>query len=210
MNVLPKAVMLHRHHFTTLLFDFRAHGTSEGRLCTLGNRETDDVIGALNFLESHPLTCGFPIGALGESMGGASVITAAARDTRIQAVIAEGTFASLDVIMRRRFRLLFGPFSTSIANSASHIGTQKYDLDVTTISPADVIGQISPRPVFLITDGLDVTCPRVESDRLYSAACEPKQRWIASTAPHIHAFRAAEREYERRVAGFFEKNLSLK
>lgn len=207
-GTLPKAVMLNRYHFTTLLFDFRACGSSEGRYRTLGLNETDDVLGAVHLLQTDPMTRSLPIAAIGHSMGGAAVIRAAARSTAIQAVVAEATYARLEAVMRRRVRLCVGPFAGRIARSCYQLGSQQLGTDLGDIAPERDIARISPRPVLLIQDNLDFVCPKSESVRLYDAAGFPKERWIVPRAPHTCAFRVAPQEYERRVTDFLNRSLS--
>lgn len=207
MHLLAKAIMLNAHHFTTLLFDFRARGLSDGRLCTLGAREADDVLGAVAYLQQRNDLKSLPVGALGESMGGAAVIQAAARSEAIRCVVAEASYAALDRVVQQRLALAFGPFAGSVMAACHQISVEEMSLDIATVSPETQIPRISPRPVFLITDGLDVTCPRRESDRLFAAAQEPKERWIAPAAPHCHAFLTYREAYTDRVSSFFEKHL---
>ncbi len=74
------------HH--VLAIDLRNHGSSDrtetGRLA-FGAEEYRDVIAALNMIEE--LAPGLPIYGSGVSMGGATLIEAASRDTRMQALI---------------------------------------------------------------------------------------------------------------------------
>lgn len=199
--------MLHKHHFTTLLFDFRARGMSEGDRCTLGAMETEDVLGAVAYLRSRPETTTAPLGALGESMGGAAVIRAAARSQDIECIVAEAAYASLDRVVRQRLTMALGPMAGSIHHYCRHLSSEEFGLDIESISPENDIASLSPRSVLLIIDGLDITCPRRESDRLYAAASEPKSRWLAAASPHCMAFLTAREEYTRRVSEFFTTNL---
>jgi uncharacterized protein len=137
-------------------------------------------------------------------MGGAAVICAAARCQRIRAVVSEAAFASLDAAMRRRVNLCFGPFASSVAASCSRIGEQNYGLKLDDVAPEREIAAISPRPILLIQDSLDVLCTRQESERLYAAAKQPKERWIVPGAPHTYASTVAPAEYERRISRFFQ------
>jgi fermentation-respiration switch protein FrsA (DUF1100 family) len=202
----PIAAALSKHNFTTLVFDFRARGLSEGSACTLGFLEQWDVIGAVDFLTKHPLTRGLPIGVFGFSMGGAAAIFATARDERIRALGTEGTFAALETVIRRRTAFAAGPLAENITQSCKDLAACKGLLHMEDVRPDRVIGSIAPRPVFLITDGLDMTCPRSQSDALFEAAREPKQRWIASAAPHGGAFPIYREQCLMRVVDFF-KNL---
>jgi fermentation-respiration switch protein FrsA (DUF1100 family) len=205
--LLDKAVMLNAHHFTTLSFDFRARGLSDGDLCTLGARETEDVLGAVAFLQKRSDLHGLPIAALGESMGGAAVIQAAARTPALRCIVAEASYASLDRVVRQRLAFAFGPFADSVLQACRQMSIDEMSLDIADVSPEAAITQISPRPVFLITDGLDLTCPRRESDRLYAAASEPKERWIAASAPHCLAYLTNREGYTERVTRFLQQNL---
>jgi fermentation-respiration switch protein FrsA (DUF1100 family) len=207
-SMLPKALCLRPHGFTTLLFDFRARGTSEGSACTLGLRETDDVLGAIEYLRGRPDTRSLPIGVLGESLGGASAILAAARSPEIGAVATEGTFASLEGVMVHRLKMCLGPFSATVADSCRRLGAEQFAIHVAAIAPEDAIAALSPRPFLLIQDALDLICPATQSDRLFAAAREPKTRWIVPGTPHTIAYWIARREYERRLSAFFLASLS--
>src|SRR5690348_8824416 len=121
-SMLPKAAMLQRRGFTTLLFDFRANGRSEGACGTLGYREMDDVLGAVEFIQRRVTLRDLPIIGLGESMGGAAIIRAAARSEKICAVISEATFATLDDALRQRLKLL-GPLAKSVASECYRLGS---------------------------------------------------------------------------------------
>jgi fermentation-respiration switch protein FrsA (DUF1100 family) len=201
--MLPKALSLRPHGFTTLVFDFRARGTSEGENCTLGLRETDDVLGAVAFLRERRETRDLPIGVLGESLGGASAILAAARCPDIKAVATEGTFASLEGVMMYRLKPCLGPLSTPVADSCRRMGAEQFSIPVAAIAPEQAIAALSPRPFLLIQDALDIICPAAQSDRLFAAAREPKTRWVVPGALHTLACWVARREYERRVSTFF-------
>lgn len=206
-GTLRKAVMLNRYHFTTLLFDFRASGKSSGRLRTLGLRETDDVLGAVAFLQKHPQTQNLPILVIGQSMGAAAAIRAAARCEAIKAVVAEASYAHIETLVRRRVRLCAGPFASKVARNCYRLGEQKLGKDILSLAPIEDIGKISPRPVMIIQDNLDLVCPRKEQKLLFEAANEPKELWIVKRATHTTAFRVAPREYERRVVGFLLRAL---
>ncbi len=203
--MLSRAALLSKHHFTTLVFDFRARGLSGGAFCTLGALEQYDVIGAVNFIKLHVQLKDNPIAVLGSSMGGAAAIFAAAKDERISCLITEGTFANLLDVIEQRASLVAGKFSKVIATECVRQGNQITSIDVASVRPEQAISTISPRPVLLITNALDITCPRGQSDRLFEAASEPKERWIASSAPHCMAFEMQKALYETTVVTFLNR-----
>ncbi len=61
-----------------LLFDFRAHGQSGGELISIGCYEQRDVHAAIDFLAHDTRTKGLPLIGIGVSMGGATLLGAAA------------------------------------------------------------------------------------------------------------------------------------
>ncbi|MCS7009777.1 MAG: hypothetical protein NZL98_00205, partial [Anaerolineales bacterium] len=50
---IQRAPHFHQAGFGVLLFDFRAHGRSDGRLATFGYLERQDVLGAVEFLKAR-------------------------------------------------------------------------------------------------------------------------------------------------------------
>ena len=78
-GMLAPAIMLHKHGYATLLFDFRARGNSEGAYCTLGWKEIDDLLAAIRMVKSRAELHGIPIGVLGHSMGGAVALMGTAQ-----------------------------------------------------------------------------------------------------------------------------------
>ncbi|NOH01281.1 MAG: alpha/beta hydrolase [Chloroflexi bacterium] len=75
------------------------------------------------------------------------------------------------------------------------------------IRPVDVIGRISPRPVFII-DGWEGAAAAMNSPyRLYDAANEPKEIWVEEGVPHLGMFAHDPRGYEEKIVEFFNEYL---
>ena len=202
--MLPKAAFLRRHGFTCLLFDFRATGRSGGEHVTLGYREAEDVLGAVAYIQGRAEIRDLPILAIGESMGGSAVIRAAAISDSIRAVVSEATYATLGDALRQRLKVV-GPLARRVSDHCHRIGADKYDVDIADVSPERDIAAMGSRPLFIIHDNLDILCTRSETDRLYAAAMEPKERWDVPYSPHTFAYMVAPREYERRVVDFLNR-----
>jgi len=91
--------------FNVLLFDFRAHGESEGKSCSLGLKEQLAITAAVDYIISRADLKNKSIGLYGFSLGGAAGILSASNDQRIKAIVADTPFSSLkrissDVIKR--------------------------------------------------------------------------------------------------------------
>jgi len=72
------------------------------------------------------------------------------------------------------------------------------------VQPVDHVGQLSPRPVFLIQGLADQVVPPGSAQRLYDAAGAPRKLWLQPDIGHLGMYGVLPEEYERRVVGFFE------
>lgn len=188
-----------RNHYGVISPDLRAHGESEGETCTFGYYEALDVEAALEFALSQPGV--ERVGAWGGSMGGATVIMAAATRPEIEAVVADSAYAALadelDVMVRLA---LLRPLVRFFAEREAGIS-------IHDVRPEDVIGRISPRPVLIIQGLADTTVPPEAGERLYRAAGEPKSLWVEPDVGHLEMMYRFPAEYERRVIAFFDESL---
>ena len=207
LALLRPAQTLHRAGYAVLLFDFRARGESGGEFCTLGYRETDDLLAAVAYAQSRPDCRNLPIGALGESMGGAVALMAAARNPAIRGVIAESPFARLDHAVACHFQSLLGAGGPILGVPTRWMGERLIGKNCAEIAPVAEISRIAPRPLLLIADAADLLCPPSETDFLFAAAGGPKQLWTVPNAGHIGAKTAQPAEYKRRVLAFFDSCL---
>jgi len=83
------AVQLAQQGFVALIFDYRGFGQSEGtRWHPLPHEQVRDTRAALTFLATQSQVDAQRLGALGISFGGGHVLSAAAIDERIKAVVA--------------------------------------------------------------------------------------------------------------------------
>jgi fermentation-respiration switch protein FrsA (DUF1100 family) len=99
-HVLKSAPIYAGAGYGVLMIDLRAQGDSEGERITMGYEEVRDVRGAIYWLEQR----GFAPSDVvlhGFSMGGATVLRAAP-GSRVAAVVEEGSYASLPLILRQR------------------------------------------------------------------------------------------------------------
>jgi dipeptidyl aminopeptidase/acylaminoacyl peptidase len=189
-----------RNKYGVLSWDFRAHGESEGNLCTLGYYETRDVEAALDFALSQPEVS--HVGAWGGSMGGVATILAAAHRPEIEAVVVDSAFSTLeDEIAVRVPSAIMRPFIRFFAEQETGISAQQ-------VRPIDQIGRISPRPVLIIQGLADKAIPLDSAQRLYNAAGEPRTLWQENGVDHVAMFSAQPQEYEERVVSFLNGALS--
>ena len=69
-----------------------------------------------------------------------------------------------------------------------------------------IIGEIAPRPVYLIYAGHGSGGEELQPD-FASSAGQPKTLWRIPEARHTGGYAARPREYEQRIVGFFDNAL---
>ena len=207
LAMLKPALLLHDAGYAVLLFDFRARGESGGRLCTLGYRETDDLLAAIATMQARPEMKSTPVGVLGESMGGAVALMGTARNPAIRCVVAESPFACLDHAVANHFRSILGGGGPFLGVPTRWFGERFIGHNCDDIAPLREIAKIAPRPLLLIEDGVDSLCPTAETQALLREAGTPKQIWTVPEADHIEAKDVQPDEYARHLITFFDANL---
>ncbi len=70
--------------------------------------------------------------------------------------------------------------------------------------PERVIGQIAPRPLWLVGGVQDDLVPNWMTERLFAAAREPKALFLVPKAGHGGYAEASPIEYPKRLLKFFE------
>jgi fermentation-respiration switch protein FrsA (DUF1100 family) len=192
-------VLFAQNGYGVLAWDFRAHGKSGGDLSTLGYLEALDVEAALEFGLDQPDV--EHIGAWGASMGGAAVLEATSRRNEIEAVVIDSAFPTLEDELNWMVRSkVFVPFIRFFAE-------RETGLDMEFLRPVDRIGEISPRPVFIIQGEGDTVIPADSARLLYEAAGEPRYLWTEPGINHVGMYSALPEEYEEQVIGFFDEYL---
>lgn len=206
-ELLPHANFLHHAGFAVLMFDYRHRGESDGGEITMGLREQDDLLGALDLLSARPEVEHERIAAFGMSMGGAITILVAARDRRIRALAAEAPFDTFDTLMARGIRHYGRLPSFPFSPIAKWLLERRLQGRLDAIAPADVVASLSPRPVMIIADERDELIGADAAERVFQGAEEPKQFWLIGGASHARGWQAGREEYERRVLAFFREAL---
>jgi dipeptidyl aminopeptidase/acylaminoacyl peptidase len=199
-----KAVALHDIGLNVQLFDFRAHGRSDGKMMTFGYKERWDVLAAIEFAHNKGMK---HFGLHGTSYGGLTAMLTAPICPDVKAVVSDGGPA----------RLMTGAGAWAAERGLPHWPMKMAAwlfLNITSIrlganlfkyEPIRWVRKISPRPILFIHGDLDQFC--ADFDELYAAAQEPKEVWRLPEAGHTTASQLYPEEYSRRVNDFFTRYL---
>ena len=192
-------VMLAKHGYGVLAWDFRAHGQSGGEYCSLGYYEQLDVEAALDYALAQSDV--EHVGAWGGSMGASTVILTAAKHPEIEAVVSDSAFPTLEDVMRLNTPIkIMQPFVLFFGELLS-------GADLDQVRPVDEIAKISPRAVLIIDGWRDAAVAMNSPYRFFDAAGEPKQLWVEEGVPHLAMYDRDPEGYEKRVIDFFDAYL---
>jgi fermentation-respiration switch protein FrsA (DUF1100 family) len=206
-GLLDQAQLLYAHGYSALLIDLRNHGGSQGEITTLGFHEVMDVEGAVKFLLDQDEIDPDRIGLIGESMGGAVVIRAAARIPIIKAIVAESAYTSLEDNLEQGVRALTGLPPFPFAPLVVWFGERETGADITMVRPIDDLDQIPPRSIMFIHGEQDPIVEVNNSRKLYEAASEPKEILIISNAGHGGLLDKNPELFQSRVVDFLNTYL---
>lgn len=190
---------LARAGFGVVLFDLRAHGSSEGHRFPPGRILIDDVMAALAFTRRQPEVNARRVGLLGIGYGAMLALQAAAAGSHVAAVIADSPTPAriADVPPAGLWGRIQLPRRLLYARVVRRL------IDAEPLPPLrDAIRRIAPRPLLLIAPG---TGRELELARdLYALAGEPRHIWeVPEAPPGIVWQKGRETIYAQRIVSFF-------
>lgn len=206
--MLGHARFLRRAGYSVLLIDLPAHGESSGASISFGARESEGARAGLAYLRRA--VPGEPVGALGVSLGGASLLLGAGAPAAnsADAVVLEAVYPTISEAVADRLRIRLGAVGPLLAPLLTVQLRPRLGLGAEALRPIDRIGALGV-PVLVIAGEADLHTTLEESRRLFSAAPEPKALWIVPRAAHGDLLAAGGAEYQRRVLMFFRRYLRV-
>lgn len=202
-DMLGRARFLARGGYTVLLIDLPGHGESGGDRITFGAREKDGVQAALAWLRQQ--TPGERIGAIGVSLGAAALVLAHP-SPRLDAVVLESMYPTIDEAVANRLRSRLGaPGAWSTPLLVQQL-PWRIDVAPAQLRPIVDIGQLTS-PTFIISGTVDTQTPALETQRIFAASHAEKQLWLVDGAAHVNLHAYAGTAYEQRVGSFLARHL---
>jgi pimeloyl-ACP methyl ester carboxylesterase len=200
-------VPLHDAGFNVFMFDFRAHGRSEGDCVSMGMYEKEDLLGALDFLAEHKHVD--RVGVLGFSMGAAVALITAALSERICAVVADSSFGRLKHTLTGWGvqRGVPAPIARQFAAWVLVAASIRTEGRMDQTDPIRWTVHIGPRPILFIHGANDPFVSSEEVANMASLAEGPVQVWVVDGVGHRGAYADDPMEYNRRVVEWFTRYL---
>lgn len=202
-DILGVTHFLHEQ-YDLLLFDLRYFGESEGSLTTLGHREWQDVVAAVEYLRAVGVRS---IALWGFSVGASVALLALPHTDAIDAVVADSPFSDLGAMSMDYYR--FFPLANRLLAFCTEVLSRAY----LGVSPADVsplrAAAASRAPILLIHGEADSTIPLAHFERIRGALGDRPgtETWVIKGAEHGLTYSMERERYEARVLAFLARHL---
>jgi dipeptidyl aminopeptidase/acylaminoacyl peptidase len=199
--------MLARAGYAVLAYDQRHHGKSEGAYCTYGWYEGYDVSAAIDYLAARGDCNVDRLGILGESMGGATAIMAAARDKRIKLLIDDSAYRDLTSLIVDQAKKMFGLPRFPFVDAAFFVAGLRAHFSPKAVSPVGEIANVTV-PTLVIHCTADTDVKPEYSEEIYEASnAVVKEIHFFEGCIHRQGYEDHTAEYEALVLGFIKKNM---
>jgi pimeloyl-ACP methyl ester carboxylesterase len=208
-TLMPHARIAHDVGAAVALIDLRENGLSDGagRGTALAMREAEDGLLTTEAMRRR----GYPkVVLFGCSLGASAAILAAARDPKINGVIAEGTLQSFDAYFAdvgaaRLARLGLKARWLAAAWGRAVVFVTQVRLNLRPLErPIDRIEVIAPRPVLLIHGAQDAEVPAAHARNLAGSSGDNVDLWVIEGVGHCNGNEFAPAPYATRVREFLK------
>jgi uncharacterized protein len=182
-----------------LMFDLRGHGDSGGRSVTLGYKEKDDVLAAIDYVRRERPDASKQVIGMGISLGAACLAEATPHaEPPLDAVILDSCFASTADMTHS----VLGVFPSGVHPWLLTLGLPMADwhagCPMMAVRPEESIRGLRS-PVLLLHSRGDPLIPVEHTLRVYANAPEPKRLCVFELPGHCDGFFAQKERYRAEV-----------
>jgi uncharacterized protein len=201
-----RRAMLGRAHFLSdagyscLLFDFQAHGESQGDAITFGFLEAEDLRAVVNY--ARALTPENQLVAIGWSLGGAAILLAQGTENlALDGVVLESVYPTIDEALYNRLQMRVGPLAAVFAPVLAWQLPLRLGIGTDDLRPIEHINLLHC-PVLILGGSADEHTTPAETRALFAAALNPKSLVLFEGVRHTDLHQANQELYEARVLQF--------
>ncbi|HSI71910.1 MAG TPA: alpha/beta hydrolase [Fimbriimonas sp.] len=173
-EMTPVAFQMWRLGIPSLLIDFRAHGRSGGRSCTLGFREREDVKDALRYTRDRLPKA--KIVLVGSSMGAAASALALADEPGLaEVLVMDSGYSRLSNAVLGWWRFLGGRTLMTILAPTVYFATPMAGFNPFKVDIAQALAKIGPKPILHLHGTKDSLALPTEAERNHAACVGPSE-----------------------------------
>lgn len=201
--LFARAQHLNNLGYSVFMFDFQAHGESQGSGITFGYLESKDAHSAVSYMRSR--IPGKKIGAIGISLGGAASLLGT-QPLTVDALVLESVYPDIRTAIYNRLHMRVGFISTILTPLFLAQVEYRMGISLKALSPAEHIGNVRC-PLLILSGSDDLHTTLKDTERLFAAAREPKELEIFSGARHVDLMKYDPKKYNALISKFFAENL---
>jgi len=203
---LSLAAALHEKGFNLLIYDQRGSGGAPRGASSLGVYETEDMLGAVQYMRDRPESDGRKIGIWGVDIGALAGLKAAGVSPEVRSIAADSVFQYPSDFLSYRIEEDFGVNNRLLQLGCYQIFRLVHILGSVSSSAEIPMRQLSDRNILFIK-GENRRRLGYLTTRIYDAL-KPQKELISFKTARIHLMSGEDlKSYDRQVANFFHLNL---
>lgn len=212
-----EAVLLHniiaKAGFNVLSIDLRNYGSSSktGAFIKLGQEEYQDVIAAAKWLREVKKFRPQQIGVAGLSLGAVTSAIAFSRDPNISAIWLDSPFTNFGTMVAHELSRYGLGYHRFIKQSIHIVSSYIFGFDPGKRSATDAITNANNRAIFITQGTGDQRIPISHAQdfiRQAHAKNAKLESWLPEGSDHLDALFTQPKQYQQRLADFFNKHLA--
>jgi fermentation-respiration switch protein FrsA (DUF1100 family) len=191
---------------SVLMLDLRGHGESTPTFVTFGDKERNDVLGAMDFLAERGIGPEKKVGCFALSMGATAAYLAAMEagksdPSSLDLLIFDSGIADVPNSIRVNSEKVVGAATPFLLPGALVLARLRSGADFEAANPIAHATDLSIPVLYIMCSG-DEVVPFDDQKRLLDAYTGPKESLVFQDLGHHRGFREMRSEYERALAEF--------
>ena len=209
-ELLTLASTFQENGYNLFLFDFRGHGTNPASICSLGIRETEDLLGAIQMVTERTDIDPNRVGIWGVGMGASVALSAASRSTRVKALVVDSPFDSAGHFIEMQTAATLG-VDHFVFNKLARFGFFLVNLPKTSSGEALTLAlpELEGRDKLFITNE-ETPLLETQTLNLFNHTPEPKELLRMKKSKTSILYDVDRKTYENTVVEFFRKRLPVR
>lgn len=204
LQMLARARWLQREGLASLIVDLPSHGESSGERISFGRNEAKGAEAALAWLRAR--LPGEKVGAIGVSLGGASLLFAQ-RQPELDALVLESVYPTIVDAVQNRLAMHVGPVAGQALAPLLLVQIPlRLGFGTDQLRPIDAIAGVRA-PVLVAAGSDDLHTRWPETEALFGAAREPRTLWPVQRAAHVDLHAFDPQAYEARLGPWLHAQL---
>ncbi len=202
MNSVKYVHLFRDMGYNCLVYDNRSHGDNRRGICTLGKRESGDLLQVIRYMYRR-FGDDIYLGLHGESMGSALQILALKEKPDVRFVVNDCGFSRLMGVMKHKIRTDFG-LPAWLCYPVELVSACFFGFTYTEVRPVDSLKD-NQVPICFIHGAEDNFIPCSHSEEMHAATAGYSELHLFPDTDHAMSIESDEARYRQIVADFLEE-----